>query len=328
MSIGLLVLAVAVALASVLVLLVVATGASPAQRQRQALVERIDTINLTDPTPLAATSANGSVLTRTRVAVEARTQEVLAERGWLDKIGADLKAAGWSMRGEQWVLTQIGASVGLGVAMFLLSGGSLAAGLFGVLVGAGVPALALRHRRGKRRTQFVLDLPEVLTSMAAALQAGLSMSLALESAAEETTGAMHDEMEQVLIDYKLGGELADALSASATRMGSQDLEWVAVTLRLQAKHGGALAGLLSNVAATIRERVALKRQVQTLSAEGRLSIVVLMALPFGMLAFLAVARPDYFAFFMTGFGLIVLALCGVMMLCGWLWARSIVKVEV
>ncbi len=328
MSIGLLVLALVVALASVLILLAVATSASPAQRQRQALVERIDTINLTEPTPLAATSANGSVLTRARVAAETRTQEVLAERGWLDKIGADLKAAGWSMRGEQWVLTQIGASVGLGVAMFLLSGGSLAAGLFGVLVGAGVPALALRHRRGKRRTQFVLDLPEVLTSMAAALQAGLSMSLALESAVEETTGAMHDEMEQALIDYKLGGELADALSASATRMGSQDLEWVAVTLRLQAKHGGALAGLLSNVAATIRERVALKRQVQTLSAEGRLSIVVLMALPFGMLAFLAVARPDYFAFFMTGFGLIVLALCGVMMLCGWLWARSIVKVEV
>ncbi len=328
MSIGLLVLALAVALASVLILLAVATGASPAQRQRQALAERIDTINLAEPTPLAATSANGSVLTRARVAAETRTQEVLAERGWLDKIGADLKAAGWSMRGEQWVLTQIGASVGLGVAMFLLSGGSLAAGLFGVLVGAGVPALALRHRRGKRRTQFVLDLPEVLTSMAAALQAGLSMSLALESAVEETTGAMHDEMEQALIDYKLGGELADALSASATRMGSQDLEWVAVTLRLQAKHGGALAGLLSNVAATIRERVALKRQVQTLSAEGRLSIVVLMALPFGMLAFLAVARPDYFAFFMTGFGLIVLALCGVMMLCGWLWARSIVKVEV
>jgi len=328
MSIGLLGLAVVVAIASVLVLLVVATRPSATQRHRHALVERITTINLTEPGQAKTAHANGSVLTRARIAAETRTQEVLAGRGWLDTIGADLKAAGWSISPERWVLTQVGASIGLGVGMFLLSAGSMAAGLFGVLVGAGVPTLALRHRRGKRRIQFVLDLPEVLTSMAAALQAGLSMSMALESATEETTGAMHDEMEQVLIDYKLGGELADALSASATRMSSEDLEWVAVTLRLQAKHGGALAALLSNVAATIRERVALKRQVQTLSAEGRLSIVVLMALPFGMLAFLAVARPEYFAFFMTGFGLIILALCGVMMFLGWLWARSIVKVEV
>jgi tight adherence protein B len=262
------------------------------------------------------------------VAAETRTASALRERGWRERISDDLKAAGWAISAEQWVLAQVGSGIGLAVAMFLLSGGSMAAGLFGALVGAFIPALLLRHRRGKRRLQFVLDLPDVLTSMAAALQAGMSMSNALDSAADETTGAMHDEMRQVLIDFKLGDELADALSASATRMGSEDLEWVSVTLRLQAKHGGALANLLSTVAATIRERVALKRQVQTLSAEGRLSIVVLMALPFGMLAFLAVARPEYFAFFMTGFGIIILGLCGVMMLCGYLWARSIVKVEV
>lgn len=328
MSIMLLGLAVVVAIASVLVLLIVATRPSAAQRKREAFASRIDTLNLADTAPGAAAAGSSSVLTRARAAAESRTQAVLAERGWLDKIGADLKAAGWAITAERWVLTHVVVTIGLGVGMFLLSGGSMAAGLFGVLMGAAIPAMALRHRRGKRRAQFVMDLPEVLTSMAAALQASQSMSVALQSATEETSGVMQDEMDQVLIDYKLGDDLADALSASATRMGSEDLEWVAITLRLQAKHGGALAVLLSNVANTIRERVALKRQVQTLSAEGRLSIVVLMALPFGMLAFMAVARPEYFSFFLTGFGLIILALCAVMMLLGYLWARSIVKVEV
>lgn len=322
-----LVIAVVVFIASAITLLVVTTRPSKQVLHRQALVTRISAINVTEKAN-STSIGSGSVLQKVRVRAETATHDALTHRNRLDRINASLRAAGWKLTAEQWVLANVLLAAAGAVTMFLLAGGSLGAALFGAAVGAGTPTLVLKTRTSKRRDQFVLDLPEVLTSIASALKAGQSTVMAVESSAAESTGAMADELSQVLIDHKLGMDLGDALTAAATRTNCEELAWVAVTITLQQQHGGALADLLSEVAATMRERVALRRQVDTLSAEGRLSIVVLMLLPVAMLGFLAVARPDYFAFFLSGFGIILLAACTLMMTCGYLWARAITKVEV
>lgn len=321
------VIAVVVFVTAAITLLVVTTRPSKQAVHRQALTSRISAINLTEPSRSPAIGS-GSVLEKVRVRAEVATADVLTRRNSIDRINASLRAAGWKLTAEQWVLANALLAVAGATTMFLLAGGSLGAAVFGLAVGAGIPALVLKTRKAKRRDQFVLDLPEVLTSMASALKAGQSTVMALESSASESSGAMADELSQVLIDHKLGMDLGDALSAAAARTDSEELAWVAVTIKLQQQHGGALADLLGEVAATMRERVALRRQVATLSAEGRLSIIVLMALPVVMLGFLAVARPEYFAFFLSGFGIILLATCALMMTCGYLWAKAITKVEV
>ena len=270
-----------------------------------------------------------SVLTQLRQGGANRTASILASRGWTEKFAVGLTAAGISMKPEEYVLLTAGAGVGGGLVMFLLSGGQLAAGVLGFLIGFPVPVNVVRTKTSRRHAKFAADLPDLLTALASGLSAGASLPQALDSVSNEATGPMADELHRVLINSRLGMSVPDALEESSGRMKCADLELVVMAMRLQGMHGGNLAELLTTVSTTLRERVQMKRHVAALSAEGRLSVLVLMALPIGVLVYMALLRKDYFNYFITtGPGFIMLVVGGVMMLMGYLWSRSIVKVEV
>lgn len=317
-----------IVIAALLLLFLLFSGGGNA-KHRKELTNRVR--EYADPRMMgdAEDKPQSSVLNRISARSEAGTASLLAGKSYTAKLTAGLSAAGLAMRPEEWVLICAGSGAAVAALLFLLSSGAIAAGVLGAAVGLSAPALFLRVKVSRRQAAFVNDLADTLTELASGLTAGASLPQSLEGVASEAAGPMADELHRAIIETRLGTPIPDALDAAARRMKCEDLEMVVMAIRLQSSHGGNLAELLTTVAGTLRERVQMKRHVKALSAEGRMSLGVLMALPVGVLLFMAFVRPAYFQFFVgTGTGMIMLTIAAVMQLMGFLWARTIVRVEV
>ena len=138
------------------------------------------------------------------------------------------------------------------------------------------------------------------------------------------------ELNRALVEARLGVPLEDAIETTARRMNSVDFAWVVMAIRIQREVGGNLAEVLTNVAATMRERERLRRQVQVLSAEGRLSAWILGAAAGRCSSiYLILVRPEYVGLLITTPLGIVMIIGGLLlMLGGAFWLRKVVKVEV
>jgi tight adherence protein B len=192
-----------------------------------------------------------------------------------------------------------------------------------------LPWTYLSIKESRRRSAFLGQLPETLQLMAGSLAAGYSLAQAVDTVVQEGTGPVTSELNRALVEARLGVPIEDALAAVATRMDSRDFSWVVMAIRIQRQVGGNLAELLTTVAATLRERERLRRQVKALSAEGRLSGWILGLLPPAFAAYLLVAQPQYLEPLFTdplGWALVFVAV--VLLLSGAFWMRRLVRVEV
>jgi len=240
-----------------------------------------------------------------------------------------IEAAGLPLRTAEWMLLHIGVAVGIAVLCQLLSGGSFPATVFGLGLGLAGPWVALSLLRDRRQAQFLTQLPDTLQLIAGGLQAGYSVPQSLDSVVREGSPPMSVEFNRALVEGRLGVPIEDALEGIAARMSSKDFGWVVMAIRIQREVGGNLAELLMIVAETMRERDRLRRQVQALSAEGRLSGAVLILLPIGLLGFMLVAQPTYVGvLFTTPLGVLLLVLAGILILVGSFWISRLIKVEV
>ena len=316
---------VGVVISGIVILAVLLLPSRDSQRTRE-LKNVIETYARSHPEESQAQST--SALSSLKQHSAARTAALLRERGWHDKLAATLAGAGLTLKPEEFALITAGAAFVGGMALLLLTG-TIAAGLLGAFIGVVIPVLVIRIKTNRRESQFLADLPDTLTALASGLSAGASLPQALDTVASEATGPMRDELSRALVNSRLGTPIPDSLDESANRMHCKDLELVVMAMRLQTLHGGNLSELLNTVAATLRERVQMTRHVKALSAEGRLSVTVLMCLPLGVLAFMAIARPDYFSFFISTFpGAVMLAVGACLLTIGYFWSRSIARVEV
>jgi tight adherence protein B len=133
----------------------------------------------------------------------------------------------------------------------------------------------------------------------------------------------------VLTEARLGRPLEEAFEAMANRTNSLDFKWTVMAIRLQRQVGGNLAEVLSTVSQTIRDRYALKRQVKALSAEGRLSSVILSVLPILMFLALLIFNPVFLRpLFSTGIGLMLMGGAAVLMIFGVFWLKKITEIKV
>jgi tight adherence protein B len=164
--------------------------------------------------------------------------------------------------------------------------------------------------------------------MAGSLSAGYSVPQALDTVARESTGPIAEELERALLQARVGVPLEDALEQIAERMRSVDFSWIVMAIRVQREVGGNLAEVLKNVAETLRERDRIRRQVQVLSAEGRLSAWVLGALPVAFAIYLILVRPEYIGLLVTSpLGLLMLVGTLILFVIGVFWLTRIVKVK-
>jgi tight adherence protein B len=137
------------------------------------------------------------------------------------------------------------------------------------------------------------------------------------------------EFSRALAEARIGVDLDSALEAVAIRMGSDDLRWTVMAMRIQQGVGGNLAEVLLTIADTIRERAYLRRQVSALSAEGRLSAYILVALPLVVATWLFISSPDYMRpLYTTPMGEVMLAIAAVMLAVGAFWMHRTIRVEV
>ncbi len=211
----------------------------------------------------------------------------------------------------------------------LIGGGSLVVGILFVVIGFFAPRFVLSFQANRRRSKFNTCLPETLQLMSGSLAAGLSLAQSVDTVVNEGQEPIASEFKRVLVENRIGLEIEDAFDGVAERFNSKDFAWVVMAIRIQRQVGGNLSELLTTVAATMREREYLRRQVGALAAEGKLSAIILACLPPGFLLFLSFTNPGYIEpLFSSALGLIMLVGATFWLCVGIFWMSRLVKVEI
>jgi tight adherence protein B len=240
-----------------------------------------------------------------------------------------LDQAGMKLGPAEWTLLRLCVCAGLAAALTMLTGSGLVGILTGVVAGWLGTLAFVRFRIARRQGAFSEQLPDVLQLVAGALQSGFSLAQALDSVVREGNQPAAGELSRALAETRIGAELEDSLDRVALRMDSRDLSWVVMAIRIQREVGGNLAEVLLNTVGTMRERAQSRRQVRALSAEGRLSAYILIALPILVGGWLMWTRGEYMRpLFTTVAGVVMLVGAGVLVVLGSLWMRKLVNVEV
>jgi tight adherence protein B len=256
----------------------------------------------------------------------ALAERALANYDREGRLGAALERAGIDLRPAEFA-AMAGAVVIATVLVALLLAGVIVAIAAGVLAAVGFRA-AVTVRGTKRRKLFEDQLGDSLQMVSGGLRAGHSLPQAIDALVRESVSPTRDEFQRVLFETQLGHPLPQAMRNLAERVGSEDFEWVAEAVEIQRDIGGDLAELLDNVTDTIRDRRRVSRQISTLTAEGRLSAVILFCLPIAMFCFMIFGNPAYFHTLTNSTaGVLMLIGSGVLMVVGGLWLRRIVRLQ-
>lgn len=282
------------------------------------------TLSLSRRRPGAAPTP--SLLTRaTNVATRA-IDKFLRKRGSTASTEALLELAGIKLRPQDFFLILLAAMLAASAAGALLAGLWLAL-LLPILVPVLVKII-LGMKTSKRQRAFDGQLHDAMQIMAGNLRAGHSMMQALDSVAQQAPAPLSEEFARVINETRVGRDTGAALEETANRMDSKDMKWVAQAIMINRQTGGNLAETLDQVGETIRERGQIKRQVQALAAEGKLSAIVLMVLPFGVGGFIWLTNPGYLHQFTESlFGYAMLVIAAILLVVGGLWLRKATTIK-
>jgi tight adherence protein B len=201
-------------------------------------------------------------------------------------------------------------------------------GLVGAAAAVMIGNLYLSQRITRRRKKFEAQFPDALSLIASSLSAGHTFLRAIQMMCEESEAPLSEEFSRVVAETQLGDPVVDALDRMAQRLEVRDVAWVVQAIRIQQTVGGRLADLLHTLADFIRAREEIRREVDVLTAEGRISAWVLGALPVFLLLAISVMNPGYMSSMFQGWGYIWLAGSAASVICGVIVINKMVKVEV
>jgi tight adherence protein B len=253
----------------------------------------------------------------------------------------DLGAADLSLKPSEYLAIWGGSTVGLPVFLLLLSAvvPSLRNPLIlliGLAAGFLLPRLWLGRRKSGRLNAFNKQLPDTVTLIANALRAGSSFLQAVELVVRESRPPISTEFGRVIREVNLGLTFDVALENMVRRVKSEDFDLLATAVAIQHQVGGNLAEILDSIAFTIRERVRIKGEIKSLTAQQRLSGYVVGGLPFGLALFIYLAAPTFFDPMFEKppdiagipIGVILIGIAVAMMGMGFMAIRKIVDIEV
>ena len=254
-------------------------------------------------------------------------EEEVRRRGLLSGVNSALEQANVPMTPGEAILAMIGLSaVG---AVFMAIFNSPLSGLvtFGVLLLFFV--FLINWAGNRERKRFEKQLPDTLTLLSTSLRAGYSLLQAIEAVAQEAPDPTAREFSRAVAESRLGRSVPDALEGIVTRTQSKDFEWATMAVEIQREVGGNLAEVLQTVADTMLARNRLKGEIKALTAEGRISAIVLGSLPFALGAFLWFSNRDYLQPMLDAtMGRIAIVAGLILMAGGILWLKKIVDIEV
>lgn len=191
-----------------------------------------------------------------------------------------------------------------------------------------VSGLAGRFLRARRLEQVRGQMPELLSLLSTSVRAGLSLPQALASAAREMGGPLGEELARMTEENRLGGTLEEGLDRLDRRVPLPEVRFLAAGLNLARRTGGSLAPLLDRIGETLRERRKLRGEVRAMTAQGRLSGIVVGAAPFVLFAVMAAVDPQFVRpLLVTPAGWLVLATALFLEIIGAIGIRAAVRVE-
>lgn len=253
-------------------------------------------------------------------------EKALGETGFLNKLRATLARSDWTLSAGEFLAVSAGLAL-TGLVLGLLAG-SVPLGVVLLLVVGIAPYALVSRSVSRRRRRFEDQLPDVLDLLAASLESGAGISQALELVVAEADDPAACEFGRVLNATRFGATLVEGLEEMAIRLDSRDLIYTVRAIAVQQRTGGRLAEVLHIVADFMRARFELKREIQGLTAEGRLSAYILCGLPFFLAGFIALTSPTYLVpLYTTGIGLLMIAGAGVLMLLSFAMIRKIIRIE-
>jgi tight adherence protein B len=281
----------------------------------------------------------GEMLTQS--AAMTQFNKVVEARDFGANLAREIARADLKLKVSEFLGIWAGATLGVPLIMIFLSVGvpplrNPIILLVGGIVGFFLPRFWLGRRKGGRLNAFNKNLPDTITLIANALRAGSSFLQAIELVVRESRPPISTEFGRVIREVNLGLPFEQALENMVRRVKSDDLELMATAISIQHTVGGNLAEILDSIAYTIRERVRIKGEIRTLTAQQRLSGYVVGFLPIGLAGFIYLAAPKFFDPMFAKppevlglpAGVIIMFVGGFMMFLGFMFIRKIVDIEV
>jgi tight adherence protein B len=258
---------------------------------------------------------------------EAAEETAPEQKDWWARFEETLEIAEIKMEPE-WIVAGTIVGTLLTFLLIYLATSSVWWALFAFVIPYLVREWVLRTL-ARRRNKFAEQLPDALQVIGSALRSGHSFAGALAVVVESASEPMKSEMQRVVADEQLGIPIQDSLNVVAKRMASRDVEQLALVAQLQREAGGDAAEVIDTVAATVRERFDLKRLIQTLTMQGRMSRWIVSALPIVVILAVKLENPNYFhPLTSTLGGRIILILAAAWAVAGSFVIKHIVEIEV
>lgn len=313
-----------------LALFVLATALVPTrQTKREDRVAAIDAYVLGDTVPLSRQELKAAQSTITTQLLD-MGDRVMKDRKSTSKTMALIERADLPFRAGEWlVLRVIAIVVAAAVGMVLAGQGKVVGLVIGAVLGLLLMPLGLRFKAARRARKFEAQLPQILLLISTSLRSGFGLPQSLDAVARDAAEPAGKEFSRALAETRIGTDISDALERVAVRMESKSMNWAVMAIRIQRQVGGNLADTLRTTAGTLRERESLHRQVATLSAEGRLSAYILVAMPIFIFVYMTQVNYGYVSLLWTTTVGLFMSVGGLVSLgVGIVWMRQVVKIEV
>jgi tight adherence protein B len=215
---------------------------------------------------------------------------------------------GWTL--SQYLYASIGIAVTVAVVVFLRSGAPLFSLGLGLLLGAGIPHMAVNFFIKRRSNAFTSKFPDAIELLVRGLRSGLPVTETLGIVSSEVPGPVGEEFKLVTERIKIGRTMEDALQETADRLNTPEFSFFVITLAIQRETGGNLAETLSNLADVLRKRAQMKLKIKAMSSESKASAYIVGALPFIVFGMIWWINPSYIGDFFVDDRLIVTGLGG------------------
>ncbi len=259
----------------------------------------------------------------------------VAKSSWSDKVSKELAQADIKMKPGEFILLTIASIFVVAILGFFLGTKSYLLAILGALLGFFLPRMYIRSQSSRRLVRFNNQLSDMLSLMVNGLRAGFSTLQAMESVSKEMPAPICDEFRRVVQEVSLGVSTEHALDNLVRRIPSEDLELVVTAIKVQREVGGNLAEILDTISHTIRERVRIKGEIRTLTAQMRYSARLLALLPVGLFLAIYLLNREYI---MTLFspesnsplpcGIISIVLAVILIILGYFAMEKVSKIEV
>ena len=268
-----------------------------------------------------------------------RMDSALSGRGFFAPTKERISKADVKLRVSEYIVLVFLSAIGVAIATYILMNHNKLLAIIGAFVGLQIPRIYLGMAASRRMNAFDNQLSDTLNLWVNALRSGYSVLQGMEAIATELPPPISREFERVVQEVRLGLSMEEALLNMYRRVPSEDLDLIITAVNIQREVGGNLAEILDTISYTIRERVRIKGEIRSLTAQGRISGWVVGLLPLGLAGMLYMINPDYISqlwekdkpWVLEPFlpcGWLVIGVGGFMMLVGMIAIRKIVNIEV